>query len=848
MKKGDPSTTPGGWSGFSTSRPFTVCNSVIPTRANGDHGQQQDIDFTVISDSASTITVAEHTKAQNWGQLRPAPRTWNPWIFLVLVHTLLIFATFGLADYRAEVLSDSPIAYWRLNELSGLTAADSSGNGHNATYLNGITLGVPGLLAGDPDTAVELDGTTGRIDSNSFFLNTTTGITVEVWFVARSFRGKHTLVLGGFTSPSIGYHWLYLDHSIPNGLLCWEYAAGTRNPTQCITFAPLIGQRYHLVVTHDYLAKYISFYINGSLYPHAIVTHTDDVVPLSNQFVRLGSYDGRYGFIGVLDEVAIYPGVLSASRIRTHSTAGGSATRSDIYVAPAPTGSNENDGSGTTPVATIQYAAEAVLPGGTVHVAPGTYSESIVNRIGGTETARVRFVSDTKWGAHIRSIGVIATWRNYGNYTDIEGFDITGDGSVGIDNVASYVRIIRNDVHDIPASCPGGGAGIDNENYSAHDSDTIGNVVHDIGNPDAVNPCALSQGIYHSNLRGHIWNNIAYRNSGWGIHVWHLPTDVVVANNLVFENRHGGIVIGGQEAPAGGMLVTNNIAIYNGGVGGGYGWGIMEEGSLLPTNRYVNNLSYGNTFVGIDVIIGVEIGTITQPPGLVNYQPDGNGDYHLRANSICVDAGTNEGAPPYDFDGVLRPQGSAYDIGPYEYNPTPPDFAVDASPSSVSVRAGQLATYNVTVSPVSGVFNGTVTLACSNLPARSSCSFSPSTVTPGGNPVTSVLTISTTASAMLLKWRFRGLGPRYPLALWASFSMLLLFGVLIIRTQPRLERLGFFLPAALVICLLVLLAACGGGVGKSSTPFGTPPGAYSITVTGTSGTPTHSTTTSLIVQ
>ncbi len=45
-------------------------------------------------------------------------------------------------------------------------------------------------------------------------------------------------------------------------------------------------------------------------------------------------------------------------------------------------------------------------------------------------------------------------------------------------------------------------------------------------------------------------------------------------------------------------------------------------------------------------------------------------DLHLQTNSPCKDAGTATDAPPADFEGMLRPQGSGYDIGAYEYAPS----------------------------------------------------------------------------------------------------------------------------------------------------------------------------------
>ena len=38
----------------------------------------------------------------------------------------------GGTSYSQEVLADSPLAYWRLGEASGTTAADASGNNRRA--------------------------------------------------------------------------------------------------------------------------------------------------------------------------------------------------------------------------------------------------------------------------------------------------------------------------------------------------------------------------------------------------------------------------------------------------------------------------------------------------------------------------------------------------------------------------------------------------------------------------------------------------------------------------------------------------------------------------------------------
>jgi uncharacterized membrane protein len=67
------------------------------------------------------------------------------------------------------------------------------------------------------------------------------------------------------------------------------------------------------------------------------------------------------------------------------------------------------------------------------------------------------------------------------------------------------------------------------------------------------------------------------------------------------------------------------------------------------------------------------------------------------------------------------------------------DFSISAAPSSVTVRRGANATYNVTIAANAG-FTGTVTLSASGLPKAVTARFSPSSVVASG---TSALTLDT---------------------------------------------------------------------------------------------------------
>src|ERR1041384_5878158 len=98
------------------------------------------------------------------------------------------------AAYTNVVMSNSPIAYWGLNETNGTTAFDSAGNGHNATYSGSPTLGVPGTPAGvmGSNKAVQFDGIddTAAAPSSAAFTPAPSGwlanqgFSVEAWIKA----------------------------------------------------------------------------------------------------------------------------------------------------------------------------------------------------------------------------------------------------------------------------------------------------------------------------------------------------------------------------------------------------------------------------------------------------------------------------------------------------------------------------------------------------------------------------------------------------------------------------------------------------------------------------------------
>lgn len=301
----------------------------------------------------------------------------------------------------------------------------------------------------------------------------------------------------------------------------------------------------------------------------------------------------------------------SPTRLSTVSLASGAVA----VPAPAPapgksvaTASPSTDSSALTPTQSlfniyvpaggdIAAAAKHAKPGSTIHVAPGTYyvsapglgSAGMTTTASGTETARIRFVSTEPGKAKIVMTGTGIAWKSKGSYVDIDGFDISGSGRVGILAQGGKERIVNNFIHDLTVSggCNGtGGAGI-NAWGELGDAIISSNVVQNIGKQwVAGQNCNTVQGIYVANADNEISGNTISGVASVGINTWHGATDSTIVNNTVFDSKMG-IVIGQGDS---GMTaegtennyVANNVVYRN-------AHGIAEMGKVGDNNQYIDN-------------------------------------------------------------------------------------------------------------------------------------------------------------------------------------------------------------------------------------------------------------------
>ncbi len=183
--------------------------------------------------------------------------------------------------------------------------------------------------------------------------------------------------------------------------------------------------------------------------------------------------------------------------------------------------------------------------------------------------------------------------------------------------------------------------------------------------------------------------------------------------------------------------------------------------------------------------------------------------------------------------------------GPTAVTSSTPAITATANTNMQStVVAGQTALYSLNIAQ--NVYSGTISFACSGLPANSSCVFYPSTITAVGCTTSSTVALSiVTTPPPTVQAGFGAAGS----GRWLMLGALPCLGLaLLIGLRRRRLQLSYVHLCMLVALLAAAtgLSACNNGVtGAARTPAGT----YTITVTATPTSASASTlTVPLVVQ
>jgi parallel beta-helix repeat protein len=199
-----------------------------------------------------------------------------------------------------------------------------------------------------------------------------------------------------------------------------------------------------------------------------------------------------------------------------------------------------------------------------------------------------------------------------------------------------------------------------------------GNVINDngVGGGSAINMDCVQD--------SKIFNNLIYNNHATGIAMYQIDGAEGSKNNKVFNNtiihpsdgRWAILVVNGST----GNTIYNNILINNHSFRGSICIDdLSTNGFVSDYNLLVNRLSNddGNSNMSLTSWQGMGYDThsqIVQAENQIFIDPN-NSEYHLLQSSQPTNIGTSlvSSVVAVDLDGVLRPQGSGFDIGAYEF-------------------------------------------------------------------------------------------------------------------------------------------------------------------------------------
>jgi hypothetical protein len=162
---------------------------------------------------------------------------------------------------------------------------------------------------------------------------------------------------------------------------------------------------------------------------------------------------------------------------------------------------------------------------------------------------------------------------------------------------------------------------------------------------------------------------VIYRISGAGIHLWHDAQRVDITGNTV-STSGSGIVVGGgdfyySKGPNDHTIVANNIVFDN-------KHGILEQGVTGPNNRYVHNLVFQNSVADWRLAPGREhVGTVVAEPAFLEYGRSGTPDFRLSSRSPAIGRGMVVEVPEPDFEGKQRSVETGFDIGAFQHEQLP---------------------------------------------------------------------------------------------------------------------------------------------------------------------------------
>ncbi|MXV78688.1 LamG domain-containing protein [Candidatus Poribacteria bacterium] len=218
---------------------------------------------------------------------------------LILILTLLAFSPNLMA-----VTTEGLVGAWLLDDGTGTTVADSSGN-----KLDGeVSAGTPAWVEGKFDGALEFGGSDMVTIPDNDALDLTS-FTIAAWIKSPATTGRWHVIAAKEARNPTGRNYGIFGH-VNNGSIHYSFTSGGWKSFDAPTNVT-DGAWHHVAATYE--RPNFKLYIDGEL----DAEQAPDAVPESNDSpLYIGGCNiGNYWMTGTIDEVVLYDRALSPAEI-----------------------------------------------------------------------------------------------------------------------------------------------------------------------------------------------------------------------------------------------------------------------------------------------------------------------------------------------------------------------------------------------------------------------------------------------------------------------------------------------------------------------------------------------------
>ena len=228
-------------------------------------------------------------------------------------------------SYASVVLADTPVGYWKLDEASGTTCTDYSGNGRNIGYQGTPHFQIAGPVASDsPSYGIGFDA----VNYENAWVSTPSwaalsNVTIELWYRTTATVSGYTRIFGYGVNTAVSTS-TYLLYMVSGGLLRASfYMNGT---TVTLSYATAIN---------DGIWRHLAFGVSAKSDPYGYTLHVNGAQEAGTVYssgtigtglspsgaFRIGAADTTNTIAAEYAHAALYSSRLSAAKIAAHYAA-----------------------------------------------------------------------------------------------------------------------------------------------------------------------------------------------------------------------------------------------------------------------------------------------------------------------------------------------------------------------------------------------------------------------------------------------------------------------------------------------------------------------------------------------